>query len=644
LPIVPEKWKYNVTPEKAKLFGHLKTLMLSDDVDTIVNACDAGREGEYIFGLVYRQARCKKSVKRLWVSSMEEAAIRDAIAKMKPGSEYENLYSAADCRAKADWLVGVNVSRLFSCLYPGAAKLNFGRVQTPTLTMIVERDKAIAEFVKTPFYVPEIVDESNGLKLSGSRYSDKSEADAIAALCNGAAAAVISVKREDKSKSPPKLYDLTSLQRDMNREFGRTATETLDAVQQLYEKQLSTYPRVDSCYVTDDMADTIIALVKQAEPNAVCNVSQVINNAKVTDHHAIIPTVSGMTANEDELLLPQRQALQLLKKRLVLAVGDKHVYSETELTALCAGNEYKVKGKMVVVPGWLTETDYDALPNVTEGYSFPAAASVHVGETTPPKAYTEDTLLRSMETAGNEDMPDDAERTGLGTPATRASIIELLIKRDSIRRITNEKTKENDKGKSKVTLEATKFGKTLVAIAPPELTSAKFTSDWECFLSDIAKGKRSEQEFMQEITDLLRKLVAENKSPDPEKKKLFPKPIPTTPSVGNCPKCGSPVYWSNKKEVWYCFKDGCKFALYADNNYWAKAFNRKLDEKSVKSLITEGKVTVHGAKSKSGSLYDAVIWLNANPTKPDPNDPEKRIPIDGVRFEFADPKSKTKSG
>jgi DNA topoisomerase-3 len=602
LPIVPETWKHTPSKEKAAQLKILKELMKRSDVDCIINACDAGREGELIFRLVYEYANCKTPIKRLWVNSMEDAAIKDAFAKLRDGTEYDNLYHAALCREQADWTVGISATRLFSILY-GGTTLNVGRVQSPTLAMLVKREADIAAFVKTPFFTP-IID--CGFAASGEKLNDREAADAIRTACDGNNAEVISVDSQQKSVAPPKLYDLTSLQREANRAHGFTAQQTLDYMQSLYEKKLATYPRTDSRFLTDDMAASVTELVKAISFDAPCDVSQVINAKKVSDHHAVIPTVEAVKTALDKLPDGERAILKMLINRLVCAVGEKHRYLETAVTLVCNGAEFKAKGKSITYTGWKDyaavtpdEDDEDsaALPELSKGQIFDSVtATVKEGFTSPAKHYTEDTILSAMETAGAEDMPDDAERKGLGTSATRAGIIEKLIKTGFV-----ERQKKN--------LIPTDKGKNLIAVLPTALTSAKLTAEWENKLLEVQRGNLSGKEFMNNIAAFTKAIVLDNNKPKPEFVPLFPNEKKTAAaSLGACPRCGSPVREGIKG--FFCDSRACEFKLWKTNKFF-ESKKKPLSSEIVTALLKDGRAALKGLYSeKTGKTYDATVILD----------------------------------
>ena len=416
LPILPEHWRFTITKGKWEQFDVLRTLLRQEDVTEVINACDAGREGELIFRTVYCMAGCTKPMKRLWISSMEDSAIREGFANLRPGTDYDGLHQAALCRAKADWLVGINATRLFSVLYHRT--LNIGRVMSPTLALIVQREAEISTFKPVPFYT--VVLDLPGFSVSGERMADKAAAQQLKTACQGAAAMVKKVERTDKSEKPPALYDLTTLQRDANRLLGFTAQQTLDYLQNLYEKKLCTYPRTDSRYLTSDMAASLPELVRltagalpfAADMELTCNAAQVINDKKVTDHHAVIPTRNLQGADLTGLPVGEKAVLELVALRLLCAVAQPYSFAETAATVECAGAEFTAKGRTVKQPGWRAldaayraglknaepATEDKALPELSEGQTLPlSGAAVKEGKTTPPKHFTEDMGILSLE-------------------------------------------------------------------------------------------------------------------------------------------------------------------------------------------------------------------------------------------------------
>ena len=614
LPILPERWQYVVSKDKRKQLNVLRGLMARKDVDGIICATDAGREGELIFRLVYTYCGCQKPVQRLWISSLEESAIAGGFQNLKDGSAYNNLYQAALCRAQADWLVGINATRLFSVLYHRT--LNVGRVMTPTLAMIVQREADIAAFKKEPFYTVEL--DCNSFTASSDKLGDKAAAEAIRTSCDGKTAMVTAEEQKEKAEKPPRLYDLTALQREANRLLGFTAQQTLDYVQALYEKKLVTYPRTDSRYLTEDMAENLPGLIVSASsllPFAESlplpmNTGQVIDNTKVSDHHAIIPT--AQTAATDMASLPggERSILTLIAVRLLCAVGDKHTYAETVVTLACEGNSFTAKGKTVLQPGWkameqafkatLTEKhekkEIAALPELAEGQVFDGIATkLREGFTSPPKHYTEDMLLSAMETAGIEDMPEDAERKGLGTPATRAGILEKLVKTGFVERKGDKKTKH---------LLPTKKGVGLIAVLPEIIKSPALTAEWEEKLKQVERGKLAPGEFMAGIAAMTRGLVR-NYETDRSAAALFHSDREV---VGVCPRCGASVV--EGKKGFTCENPDCRFALWKDNRFFA-AKKKELTRKIAAALLKDGRAALTGCYSeKTGKTYDAVAVLN----------------------------------
>ena len=572
---------------------------------------DAGREGELIFRFVYQMAGCTKPVKRLWVSSMEDAAIREGFANLRPDSDYDALYQSALCRAKADWLVGINATRLFSVLYHKT--LTIGRVQTPTLKMLVDRDAKILRFQKEKYYTVGI--QSGSLKAGSGRIASMDEADTLRKACAGASAICFSVKREKKTEQPPKLYDLTTLQREANRLFGFTAKQTLDYVQQLYEKKLLTYPRTDSQYLTEDMGQTAQHLVSDLRGllpfaqglDLTPEVGRILNSKKVSDHHAIIPTAEFVKQGFAGLAESECKLMNLVCSKLLCAVAAPHEYETVTAVFSCAGNEFTAKGKTVLVPGW-KEIDQrfrstmkadgeeeaeslNTLPELAEGQSFSVTANVSERFTSPPKAYTEDTLLSAMERAGAEDMPENSERKGLGTPATRAAILEKLVQMGFVQR----------KGKQLV---PTKDGINLAVVLPESLTSPALTAEWENRLTEIAKGKADPDEFMAGIEAQVRQLVKTYSCISADKQNLFQS---ERVIIGKCPRCSENVYEGKKN--FYCGNRSCQFVMWKNDRFFdqrKKAFTPKI----AAALLKNGKAKVKGLYSeKTGKIYDATVLL-----------------------------------
>ena len=609
LPILPEPFRYVLAPGKEAAFENLRALMSRPDVDTIVNACDAGREGELIFRLVYEMAGCRKPVQRLWISSMEDSAIREGFLDLRPGADYEALYQSALCRQKADWLVGINATRLFSVLYHRT--LNVGRVQTPTLAMLVEQEQKISQFQKEKYYVLRL--EVNGAEAVSEKFSNSAEAELAAAACKGAAVICTSVTREQKKEQPPKLYDLTTLQREANRLLGYTAKQTLDYAQSLYEKKLLTYPRTDSRYLTSDMAETascVIHLAAKLPPFDSCSnffplVEAMISDKDVSDHHAIIPTMELEKADVHALPVGERNLLLLICCKLLCAAAEPYVYEAATATFDCGGQTFTAKGKRVLSDGWwnidqtfrtfLKETPEEAaaFPDFSEGSTYEVAAQTVVERfTQPPKPYTEDTLLSAMENAGKEDIPEDAERKGLGTPATRAAIIEKLVSAGFVER----------KGKSLV---PTQDGINLISILPEPLTSPMLTAEWELQLTEIARGAASSDTFLDGIRDMVRALVSDHSQVSEEGRTLF---APEQESIGACPRCGKPVYEGKKNFA--CSDRSCGFVLWKDDRFWTSR-KKVLTTKMAADLLKKGRVLVKGMWSeKKGISYDAAVLLD----------------------------------
>ena len=611
LPILPEPFRYVLTPGKEAAFENLRALMGRSDVDTIVNACDAGREGELIFRLVYEMAECCKPIQRIWISSMENCAIREGFSDLRPGADYEPLYQSALCRQKADWLVGINATRLFSVLYHRT--LNVGRVQTPTLAMLVERERKISHFKKEKYYVLRL--EMNGTEAVSEKLNDSTEVERAAAACKGVPAICTSVTKEQKKEQPPKLYDLTTLQREANRLLGYTAKQTLDYAQSLYEKKLLTYPRTDSRYLTSDMAETascIIHLAAKLPPFDSCSnffplVEAMISDKNVSDHHAIIPTMELEKADVHALPVGERNLLLLVCCKLLCAAAESYVYEAVTTTLDCGGQFFTAKGKRILSEGWQeidrifraslkekpVDEDGSTFPDFTEGQILDNA-EVFMAEhfTQPPKPYTEDTLLSAMENAGKDDIPDEAERKGLGTPATRAAIIEKLVSAGFVER----------KGKHLV---PTQDGINLISILPELLTSPMLTAEWEQRLTEIAKGAASPDTFLDGIRDMVRALVSDHAQVSEEGRALF---APERESIGACPRCGKPVYEGKKNFA--CSDRSCGFVLWKDDRFWTSR-KKVLTAKMAADLLKKGRVQVKGMWSeKKGVAYDAAVLLD----------------------------------
>ena len=618
LPILPENWKYEVPKDKKTQLALLCRLMKDKRVDSVVCATDAGREGELIFRLVYEYAGCNKPMERLWISSMEDAAIREGFDHLRPGSDYDNLYDAAVCRAGADWLIGINATRLFSVLY--GVTLNVGRVMSPTLALLVQRESDIESFISKPFYVPEIT--CGGFTASGEKMTERSEAEKIRMDCDHNSAFVRSVEKQVKTIQPPRLYDLTTLQRECNRIYGYTAQQTLDYVQSLYEKKLATYPRTDSQYLTKDMQATAASLILWLRDNMPfgkgCagepDIDRVTDDSKVTDHHAIIPTVEIARTDLSELPSGERDVLTLLAVRLLCATTQANRFETVTAMLDCQGHTFTAKGKTILQSGWKeverihrmsirqSETEHRenedaALPVLKEGQTFETvSASLREGKTSPPKHYTEDTLLSAMENAGAEDMPDDAERKGLGTPATRAATLEKLVSAGFVQR-------------KKKQLIPTEKGKNLIAVLPDNIKSPILTAEWESMLKQVEHGELSATSFMDQIADMSRTLVKEHTAPEERFADLFPSSKGTVhEAVGVCPRCGAPVY--EGKKGFFCDNRECSFALWKDNRFFSS--KKKSITKSVAAaLLKEGRISMSGLYSeKTGKTYDAEVILD----------------------------------
>ena len=610
LPIFPTDWKYNVSSGTKKQFGVLKKLMTRDDVDSLVCATDAGREGELIFRLVYHKAGCRKPFERLWISSMEDVAIKEGFENLRSGTEYDALYEAALCRERADWIVGINATRLFSTLY--GQTLNVGRVMTPTLAMAVMREATISAFKTEPFYTVQI--GLDGFTASSERYKKKSEAETVSSNCT--VATVTKAECKEKSEKPPALYDLTSLQRDANRILGYTAQQTLDYTQNLYEKKLVTYPRTDSRFLTDDMEHSIPDLVHmifntfpvEGVDHVPIHGEQVVNNKKVTDHHAIIPTRELQKCNLEEFPKGELAILQLIANRLCVAVGDPYRYAESVMELDCGGTMFSAKGKTVLQEGWKTlvrkssstksDEKEQVLPSVSIGDELNVIGTeIKEGKTSPPKHFTEDTLLSAMETAGADEMPEDVERKGLGTPATRAGIIEKLVQKGFLERKGDKKTKH---------LIPTHKGTALVTVMPEQVQSPAMTADWEEKLLLIEQGEYSGEDFMEEIKNMIAGLV-QNYEVIRDSEVLMAK---EKNPIGTCPLCGSAV--EDKAKAFFCSNRNCKFALWKNNRYF-ESIGKNMNASTAQKLLTAGKVKLKGCKSKkTGKSFDAIVYMEVS--------------------------------
>ena len=612
LPILPEKWQYLVSASTKKQFGILKKLMHRADVNTVVNSCDAGREGELIFRLVYEQAGCKKPVSRLWLSSMEDSAVRAGFANLKPSTEYDALYQAALCRERADWMVGINCSRLFSCLY--GRPLAVGRVMTPTLAMTVEREAAIAAFVPKKFYTVAL-ELTSGFVASSRRISEKAAAEKLLAGCREEMVSTIQkITRKEKAENPPPLYDLTTLQRDANRLLGYSAQQTLDYVQSLYEKQLTTYPRTDSCYIADEDEEMLEELAEELEDflgfvsedadDDVPRTRRTVNRQKVTDHHAILPTRSMLQADLDALPKGERNILKLIIARTLMAVSKPFRYLETLLTTECAGEEFTAKGKEILEEGWKAverkvladilnrKRGFTALPQVEESECGILNAELKEGQTSPPKHFTEDTLLHSMETASADSMPEGVERQGIGTPATRAATIEKLVQKGFLERKGDKKTK---------VLLPTDKGKALITVMPEEIQSADMTADWETKLLRVERGEMEPETFMTEINDMISSLVNTTEAVKGASALMKNKVI------GVCPNCGNSVV--EREKGYFCENRECRFVLWKDNAFF-KRLGKRMDAHVADRLLRDGRVRLKDCKSSKGKTYNATVLLS----------------------------------
>ncbi len=608
LPIFPEQWKYQVSVNTRKQFGILKKLMARKDVESLVCATDAGREGELIFRLVYHQAGCRKPFERLWISSMEDSAIRAGFEQLKSSVEYDALYEAALCRERADWLVGINATRLFSTLY--GQTLNVGRVMTPTLAMVVMREAAISAFRPEPFYTVELALQD--FTVSSERIKVNAEAVEVCRNCVGAVLTVTKADNKEKSEKPPALYDLTSLQRDANRVLGFTAQQTLDYTQSLYEKKLVTYPRTDSRYLTSDMENMLPELVQSLfnifpvkdVKNVPVHAAQVINDKKVSDHHAIIPTKETLKCSLEGLPKGELAILRLIAARLFCAVGEPFRYNESVIELSDGIYAFSAKGKTVVQPGWKIfsekknnqdkESEKQLLSlTVGEGLSV-HSAEIKEGKTSPPKHFTEDTLLQSMETAGAEEMPEDAERKGLGTPATRAATIEKLVRIGFLERKGDKKTKH---------LLPTHKGTALVTVMPEQIQSPSMTADWEEKLLMIERGEYDGDAFLKEIQNMIFALVQTYEKVQGSEV-LLSKEVQT---VGTCPICGSSII--EQQKGFFCSNRKCHFALWKSNRYF-DSIGKTLTATVAQKLLSNGEVKLKGCKSaKTGRRFDTTVVI-----------------------------------
>lgn len=604
LPILPGKWEYVVGKEKMKQFELLRELLNRSDVTEVINACDAGREGELIFRTVYYLSGCTKPMKRLWISSMEDSAIQTGFENLRPGSEFDGLYQSALCRSKADWLVGINATRLFSILYH--RKLNVGRVVSPTLALIVQRECEIDTFKPEKFYTAGL--NFGSFEASSEKFSEKSEAEKIVRACESKNATIKSIDRREKAEKSPLLFDLTTLQRTANKELGYTAQQTLDYLQSLYEKKLCTYPRTDSRFLTNDMVANIPVLagisakVCGAEIPVLMNTSVVCDSSKVSNHHAIVLTISADAADISVLPTGEREVLRLVARQLLCAVGEPFRYAETVVTFECGGHLFTAKGKELLSKGWKAHLDRDlsenSLPELKENAEIPLkSAAIKEGFTTPPPHFTEDTLLHAMETASANEMPEDSEHHGLGTPATRAAILEKLVANGFVERKKSKKT---------VHLIPTHAAYSLIAVLPEQLRSPKLTAEWEQKLRMVENGELAADGFISEIGEMMSDLTANYKVVKGAEV-LFPSGRDV---IGQCPRCGSEVTESRKG--FFCENHDCHFGMWRDNKFF-KMKHMTLTKAQAAELLKSGRVFVKGLYSeKTGKLYDAWVVLDDN--------------------------------
>ena len=613
LPIIPDEFQYQVASATRKQFKVLKELLHRDDVSCVTNACDAGREGELIFRLVYDEAKCNKPMKRLWISSMEDEAIRDGFAHLKDGEDYDRLYEAALCRERADWIVGINATRLFSSLY--GQTLNVGRVMTPTLALTVAREAEIRAFKPEDFYIVILRTEIGD--LGSKRFADREEAKTLLTKCMLTGKVKITkAEKKEKQEKAPALFDLTTLQREANKKLGYTAQQTLDYTQSLYEKKLVSYPRTDSRFLTDDMEGSLPTFIEKAEKISGLkateerNLHSVINSKKVTDHHAIIPTASADKADLSELPTGEREVLRLIATRLLESVSSPCEYVEAVLDAECEGEKFTAKGKAVIDAGWKgiakfsdkkkddSDTALGDISDLHEGDEITInQAGVKAGKTSPPKSYTEDTLLSAMEKAGSDETPDEAERKGLGTPATRAGIIEKLVRIGFIERKGDKKTKY---------LVPTHKGEVLITVIPEAIQSASMTAEWEQKLLEVEKESYSADQFMGEIESLVRELVDTYEIVQDAEVLMKPVYAP----LGKCPACGADVI--EKSKGFFCENKECKFALWKDNRFF-ESLSKKLTKQVAEQLLSKGKANLKKCRSvKTGKTYDTTVVLSVS--------------------------------
>ena len=600
LPILPRSFRFRIQEDKKEQFDFLHTLMRQGNVTEVINACDAGREGELIFRTVYYLAGCSKPMKRLWISSMEDDAIREGFANLQPGSDYDGLHKSALCRMKADWLVGINATRFFSLTYNRT--LTIGRVMSPTLSLLVQREREISAFVPEPFY--HLVLDC-GFPLSSEKLTDLEAAQELTRACAVSSITVLSVERKEHTEKAPALYDLTTLQREANRLCGFTAQQTLDYLQSLYEKKLCTYPRTDSRYLTNDMESAVPDYAAAAAAILGCELpkkmlpKQVCNSQKVSDHHAVIPSLSAKNVDMSTLPAGEQTILMLVAQGLLRGICPEYRVAETVVTAECAGHTFRARGKKILKRGWTVfsfrEGQSNVLPDLTEGQIIPVnRVSLKGGKTTPPKYYTEDTLLAAMENAGIQDMPEDAERKGIGTPATRSGILEKLISDNFVIRTKSKKVSY---------LRPTELGIALITVLPEQLQSPLLTAEWEHRLKLVENGTLSDSDFMQGISEMLTEMVEEYK-PYPGSEVLFPEKEDV---VGKCPRCGTNV--EERKRGFFCQNPNCRFVLWKNSRFF-EVKKKKLDKATAAALLKFGQVPMRGCYSeKTGKIYDATAIL-----------------------------------
>lgn len=600
LPILPRSFRFRIQEDKKEQFDVLHSLMRQGNVTEVINACDAGREGELIFRTVYYLAGCSKPMKRLWISSMEDDAIREGFANLQPGSDYDGLHKSALCRMKADWLVGINATRFFSLTYNRT--LTIGRVMSPTLSLLVQREREISAFVPEPFY--HLVLDC-GFPLSSEKLTDMEAAQELTRACAVSSITVLNVERKEHTEKAPALYDLTTLQREANRLCGFTAQQTLDYLQSLYEKKLCTYPRTDSRYLTNDMETAVpdyaaaAAAILGCEPPKKILPKQVCNSQKVSDHHAVIPSLSAKNVDVSALPTGEQTILTLVAQGFLRSLCPEYRFAETVVTAECAGHTFRARGKEILKRGWTVfsfrESQSNVLPAVTEGQIIPVnRVSLKGGKTSPPKYYTEDTLLAAMENAGIQDMPEDAERKGIGTPATRSGILEKLISDQFVIRTKSKKVSY---------LRPTELGIALITVLPEQLQSPLLTAEWEHRLKLVESGTLSDTDFMQGITEMLAEMVEEYK-PYPGSEVLFPEKEDV---VGKCPRCGTNV--EERKRGFFCQNPNCRFVLWKNSRFF-EVKKKKLDKATAAALLQFGQVPMKGCYSeKTGKTYDATAIM-----------------------------------